>query len=93
MFRRGLRLGFPVPEPRHRRQAGQKRASIDPQPTAAGVGFCLPDPHMLCMTQWQKPVREPPKTKAQLREMLSEAVRNTAQPEPKRVPKAKRDQG
>jgi hypothetical protein len=31
------------------------------------------------MTQWQKPAREPPKTKAQLRE--TEAVRNTAQPE------------
>jgi hypothetical protein len=45
------------------------------------------------MTQWQKPVREPPKTKAQLREMLTEAIRNTAQPEPKRVPKTKRDQG
>jgi hypothetical protein len=42
------------------------------------------------MTQWQKPTREPPKTKAQLREMLTEAVRNT-QPEPKRPPQAKRD--
>jgi hypothetical protein len=37
---------------------------------------------MLFMTQW-KPTREPPKTKAELREMLAEAVRNTAQPEPK----------
>jgi len=36
------------------------------------------------MTQWQKTyTREPPKTKAELREMLTEAVRNT-QPEPKR---------
>jgi len=35
------------------------------------------------MTQWQKSfTREPPKTKAELREMLTEAVRNT-QPEPK----------
>src|ERR1700674_4911506 len=42
------------------------------------------------MTQWQKPAREPPKTKAQFREMLTEAVRNT-QPEPKRPPKAERD--
>jgi hypothetical protein len=43
------------------------------------------------MTQWQKPfTREPPKTTAQLREMLTEAVRN-AQPEPKRQPKDKRD--
>ena len=45
------------------------------------------------MTQWQKPfTREPPKTKAQLREMLTEAVRNT-QPEPKRPPKANKDRG
>jgi hypothetical protein len=43
------------------------------------------------MTQWQKSfTREQPKTKAQLREMLAEAVRNT-QPEPKRPSKAKKD--
>jgi hypothetical protein len=43
------------------------------------------------MTNW-KSTREPAKTKAELREMLAEAVRNTAQPpEPKRPPKAKRD--
>jgi hypothetical protein len=40
------------------------------------------------MAQWQKTfTRESPKTKAELREMLTEAVRNT-QPEPKRPPKA-----
>jgi hypothetical protein len=45
------------------------------------------------MTQWQKSfTREQPKTKAQLREMLAEAVRNT-QPEPKRPSKAKKDRG
>ena len=45
------------------------------------------------MTQWQKTfTRERPKTKAELREMLAEAVRNT-QPEPKRPPKAKSDRG
>jgi hypothetical protein len=39
------------------------------------------------MTTWTKSfTREPPKTKAQLREMLTEAVRNT-QTEPK--PKSK----
>jgi hypothetical protein len=43
------------------------------------------------MTQW-KPTREPKKTKAELYEMLAEAVRNT-QPEIKRPPKAKRDRG
>jgi hypothetical protein len=40
---------------------------------------------MALMTQWQKTwKREPAKTKAELREMLTEAVRNT-QPEPKQV--------
>jgi hypothetical protein len=29
------------------------------------------------MTQWQPPKREPAKTKAELREMLTEAVRNS----------------
>jgi hypothetical protein len=29
------------------------------------------------MSQWQPPKREPAKTKAELREMLTEAVRNT----------------
>jgi hypothetical protein len=44
------------------------------------------------MTNWQKTsfTREPAKTKAELRQMLTEAVRNT-QPEPKRPPKAERD--
>jgi hypothetical protein len=38
------------------------------------------------MSNWQKPSkREPPRTKAELREMLTEAVRNT--PSPDRVSK------
>jgi hypothetical protein len=41
------------------------------------------------MTQWHPPKREPPKTKAELREMLTEAVRNS-QAENKRVQKAKK---
>jgi len=45
------------------------------------------------MTQWQKTyTREPPKTKAELREMLTEAVRNT-QSELTRRPKAEEDRG
>ncbi|WP_283806857.1 hypothetical protein [Bradyrhizobium canariense] len=44
------------------------------------------------MTTWQRTPREPPKTKAELREMLTEAVRNT-QPDPKRPPKAKKVRG
>jgi hypothetical protein len=47
---------------------------------------------MIFMAQWQKSfTKEPPKTKAELREMLAEAVRNT-QPEIKRS-KVKRDHG
>jgi hypothetical protein len=43
------------------------------------------------MTQWQKTyTREPAKTKAELREMLTEAVRNT-QPPPKRPTKTGKD--
>jgi len=52
---------------------------------------------MVSMAQWQKSyTREPNRTKAELREMLNEAVRNT-QPSsddgPKRLPKAKKDRG
>jgi hypothetical protein len=44
------------------------------------------------MTQWKPMPREPAKTKAELREMLAEAVRNT-QPktEIKPLPKGKND--
>jgi hypothetical protein len=45
---------------------------------------------MLSMSQWQRTPREPPKTKAELREMLTEAVRNT-QSKLTRRPKAKKD--
>jgi hypothetical protein len=46
------------------------------------------------MTTWTKNfTREPAKTKAELREMLAEAVRNTATPEIKSPPQAKRDRG
>jgi hypothetical protein len=55
----------------------------------AGVYFSFRHPHILFMTQWQPPKREPAKTKAELREMLAEAVRNT-QAENKRLQQAKR---
>jgi hypothetical protein len=45
------------------------------------------------MANWQKSsTREPPKTKAELRQMLTEAVRNTPSPDhgPKRLAKAKK---
>lgn len=43
------------------------------------------------MTQWQQTLkREPAKTKAELREMLTQAVRNT-QPEPKPKSKSMKD--
>jgi hypothetical protein len=46
------------------------------------------------MTNWQKTsfTRQPPKTKAELREMLTEAVRTT-QSELKRPPKVGKDRG
>jgi hypothetical protein len=46
------------------------------------------------VTQWQKSsfTREPPKTKAELRQMLTEAVRNT-QPGAENGSKAKNDRG
>lgn len=43
------------------------------------------------MAEWNPPRREPPKTKAELREMLTKAVRNTQpEPKPKRTVKIKR---
>jgi hypothetical protein len=56
-----------------------------------GSGIFAPAPHILFMANWQQ-TREPPKTKAELRQMLAEAVRNTqpdADHRPKRLPKAK----
>lgn len=52
---------------------------------------------MLFMAHWQKSgfTKEPAKTKAELRQMLTEAVRNTqpvADHGAKRPPKAKKDQ-
>jgi hypothetical protein len=41
------------------------------------------------MNQWQPPKREPAKTKAELREMLAEAIRNT-QAENQRLQEVKR---
>ena len=60
----------------------------------SGIYFCLRHPHMVSMANWQKSksTREAPKTKAELRLMLTEAVRNTqpgADHGPKRLPKAK----
>jgi hypothetical protein len=46
------------------------------------------------MTTWKPKRREPEKTKAELREMLAKAVRNTAQPDPEPPKaKAKKDRG
>jgi hypothetical protein len=47
------------------------------------------------MTSWKPKPGEPAKTKAELREMLAEAVRNTQpqpkpQPEPTPIPKVKK---
>src|SRR5258705_364497 len=61
----------------------------------SGIYFSLRHPHIVTVTQWQKSsfTREPPKTKAELRQMLTEAVRNT-QPSAEngsKRPKAKND--
>ena len=49
-----------------------------------------PKPHIVSMANWQASIkREPPKTKAELREMLAQAVRNT-QPGRAPEPKSKR---
>ncbi len=58
-----------------------------------GIYFSLRHPHMINMAEWQKSgfTREPRKTKAELREMLAEAVRNTqvsTDNGPNRPPKA-----
>jgi hypothetical protein len=46
------------------------------------------------MAEWKPPRREPPKTKAGLREMLTKAVRNTQpEPKPKHPPKGKSGRG
>jgi len=37
------------------------------------------------MTSWKPPQREPAKTKAELREMLTQAVRNTQPEEPRQA--------
>jgi hypothetical protein len=61
----------------------------------SGIYFSLRHPHIATMAGWQKSgfTREPPKTKAELRQMLTEAVRNTqasADDGPKRLPKAEK---
>ena len=65
---------------------------VDKIATSRGSIPPLVSPHAV-MTQWKPTTRQPPKTKAELREMLAEAVRNTAKPEPKPPPKSKRDRG
>ena len=58
----------------------------------SGVLIALQHPHISEMSMRTKTyTREPKKTKAELYEMLAEAVRNTAQPpEPKRPPKPRK---
>jgi hypothetical protein len=45
---------------------------------SGAIYFCLGHPHIRFMANWQKSfTKEPAKTKAELRQMLTEAVRNT----------------
>jgi hypothetical protein len=41
------------------------------------VCICLCHPHILVVANWKAVTRELPKTKAELRQILAEAVRNT----------------
>ena len=70
---------IPLPTIRDDRETSPRKLS------SRGVSISLPHHHMSLMTQWQITLkREPAKTKAELREMLTEAVRNTqAEPKPK----------
>lgn len=57
-----------------------------------GLSFDPRNPHIPSMATWQKTItKQPPKSKAELREMLTQAVRNT-QPESKSTSKAGKDQ-
>ena len=64
----------------------------DPNNWAARLASATNQSHIVLMVEW-KSTRQPPKTKAELYEMLAEAVRNT-QPstprEPKHPPKPKK---
>ena len=45
---------------------------------SGAIYFCLGHPHIRSMANWQKSfTKEPAKTKAELRQMLTDAVRNT----------------
>jgi hypothetical protein len=57
-------------------------------------GFRLPRNRMvLLMSSWKPKRREPEKTKAELREMLAKAVRNTTQPKTNIRPSPKTKKG
>ena len=78
-----------------RRPVGQLVAAPDSCGLLWGL-ILLGHPHIELVAHWQASItREPPKTKAELRQMLAEAVRNTepnADHRPKHSPKAKKDQ-
>jgi hypothetical protein len=48
---------------------------------------------VLLMSSWKPKRREPEKTKAELREMLAKAVRNTTQPKTNTEPSPKTKKG
>ena len=73
-------------------------ASAFPDPFCLQRGLILrAHPHIAIMAQWQASItRAPPKTKAELRQMLTEAVRNTqagTSDGAKQPPKSKKDHG
>jgi hypothetical protein len=78
----GLSVGFPPVNSKFEQHPRDDCSQLEREDKAGGL-ISAPAPHILIMAQWQK-TREPKKTKAELYEMLAEAVRNTAQPEIKR---------
>jgi hypothetical protein len=67
------------------------RTEADMHRLSGGL-ILLPISHIWIMTEWQPSKREPAKTKADLYEMLAEAVRNT-QTDNKRLQRVKKDRG
>jgi len=74
------------------RLGGYQMKNPDPNNWAARLASATNQSHIALMVEW-KSTRQPPKTKAELYEMLAEAVRNTQSSTsrgPKRPPKPKR---
>src|SRR6478735_2076669 len=88
--------GFVGTKDTGRRDGGLLSSAAQAKLRDSGGLIAAHAPYIGIMAQWQGSIaRQPPKTKAELRQMLAEAVRNTqasADASPKRPAKAKNDQ-